>query len=371
MTFDFISINLSKRFDKSKEIILSTVKVKKKVTIKDVADHANASISTVSMVINNKGYVSDEKRKDILHSIKKLGYVPSASARNLASNRTNNIGFILRESHFTLSEPFYTRIFLGAEFESKKHNYYVLLATISDTYKKGEDTPRLLKERNVDGIIIAGKVNGELLEEVEESGIPFVLVDYKYKSFPYISVDNRNASLEAVRYLLSKGHTEISFLGADPYHPSISERLEGFQLAMLKAGYSDTSDLVLVDEDGSPTLQTGYNLGAKLFKSGKKPTAVFCANDAMAIGFMKYAEQHKIKVPEEVAVVGFDDVEGAKFSSPPLTTVRVFKEQFGELALRYLTEILDDNDKDKDLSKYERGNHRLTIPSELVIRESS
>lgn len=348
---------------------MSTTKTTKKVTIKDVAKHANASMSTVSMVINNKGYVSEEKRKDIVLSIKKLGYIPSASARNLASNKTNNIGFILRESHFTLSEPFYTRIFLGAEFESKRHNYYVLLATVADDYKKGEDTPRLLKERNVDGIIIAGKVSGELLEEVEESGIPFLLVDYQYKSFPCISIDNRNASLEAVQHLISKGHTKISFLGADPYHPSISARLEGYQLAMLKAGYSDTSDFVFLEEDESPSLQIGYNLGARMMKSGINPTAVFCANDAMALGLIKYAEQHKIKVPEELAIVGFDDVEGAKFSSPPLTTIRVFKEQFGELALRYLTEILDDDSN--DTSKYERGSHMLTVPSELVIREST
>tara|TARA_R110000868_G_scaffold396971_4_gene669476 strand:+ start:4730 stop:5776 length:1047 start_codon:yes stop_codon:yes gene_type:complete len=347
---------------------LTNTKTKKKVTIKDVAIHANASMSTVSMVVNQKGYVSDEKRKDILNSIEELGYVPTASARNLASNRTNNIGFILRETHFTLSEPFYTRIFLGAEFESKKHNLYVLLATVSDDYKAGEDTPRLLKERNVDGIIIAGKVSGELLEEVEESGIPFVLVDYKYKSFPSISVDNRNASIEAVRYLIGKGHSRISFLGADPYHPSISERLEGYQLAMLKEGHKDTSDLVFLEEEDSPTLQTGYNLGAKLMKSGAAPTAVFCANDAMALGFMKYAEQHHIKVPEDIAVVGFDDVDGAKFASPQLTTIRVFKEQFGELALRYLTEILDESDIKP--SKFQRGSHQLTIPTELVVRNS-
>lgn len=347
---------------------MSPTKTKKKVTIKDVAKHANASMSTVSMVINNKGYVSDEKRMNILSSIRELGYVPSASARNLASNRTNNIGFILRESHFTLSEPFYTRIFLGAEFESKKHNLYVLLATVPDNYKAGEDTPRLLKERNVDGIIIAGKVSGDLLEEVEASGIPFVLVDYKYKSFPSISVDNRNASIEAVRYLISKGHSKISFLGADPYHPSISERLEGFQLAMLKNGHTDTSNLVFLDEDESPTLQTGYSLGAKLFKSEVKPTAVFCANDAMALGFIKYAEQHNIKVPEDIAVVGFDDVDGAKFSSPQLTTIRVFKEQFGELALKYLTEILEE--REQELTKFERGSHKLTVPTELVVRNS-
>ncbi len=344
-------------------------KIKKKVTIKDVASHANASMSTVSMVVNRKGYVSDEKRKDILSSIRELNYVPSASARNLASNRTNNIGFILRESHFTLSEPFYTRIFLGTEFEAKNHNYYVLLSTVTDNYEKEIDTPRLLKERNVDGIIIAGKVDDGLLQEVEDSGIPFVLVDYQYKSYPCITVDNINAGIKAVRYLIEKRHTEIAFVGADIKHPSISGRLEGYQLAMLKAGYKDVNDFVFIAEDDSPTLQTGFRIAEKVFDSLKKPTAVFCANDALALGLMECAKHRGINIPEDLAVIGFDDVEGAKFSSPKLTTVRVFKEQIGELALSHLAELLEDI-PNKD-SKFERSNHMLTVPTELVIRESA
>jgi LacI family transcriptional regulator len=348
---------------------LNKAKSKKKVTIKDVASHANASMSTVSMVVNGKGYVSDEKRKDILSSIRALNYVPSATARNLASNRTNNIGFILRESHFTLSEPFYTRIFLGTEFEAKNHNYYVLLSTVTDEYEKGVDTPRLLKERNVDGIIIAGKVDKGLLQEVEDSGIPFVLVDYQYKSYPSIAVDNINSGIEAVRYLIEKKHSEIAFVGADIKHPSISGRLEGYQLAMLKAGYKDVNNLVYVAEDESPTLQTGFEIAEKIFDSPNKPTAVFCANDALALGLMKCAEHRGINIPEEVAVIGFDDVEGAKFSSPKLTTIRVFKEQIGELALSHLAELLEDTPSKN--SKFERSNHMLTVPTELVIRESA
>jgi LacI family transcriptional regulator len=342
---------------------------KKKITIKDVADHASASMSTVSMVVNGKGYVSDIKRKEVMSSIRKLGYVPSASARSLASNRTNNIGFILRESHFTLSEPFYTRIFLGAEFESKHQNYYVLLATVADNYRQGTDTPRLLKERNVDGIIIAGKVNRDLLEEVENSGIPFVLVDYQYKSYPSITIDNRNSGIEAVRYLIGKGHKDIAFLGADIQHPSISERLEGYQLAMMKAGYAETGDLIFIDKHNSPTMQAGYDLGVRMLEAERIPTAVFCANDALALGLMKYAKIKKIRIPEDLAVVGFDDVEGGKFSTPQLTTIRVFKEQIGELALRLLAELLDDVPQMN--SKYERSSHMLTVPTELIIRESA
>ncbi|MFU8859040.1 MAG: LacI family DNA-binding transcriptional regulator [Cyclonatronaceae bacterium] len=343
--------------------------LKKKVTIRDVANHVKASMSTVSMVVNGKGYVSDVKRREILGAIRDLGYVPSAPARSLASNRTNNIGFILRESHFTLSEPFYTRIFLGAEFESKNQNYYVLLATVADNYRRQTDTPRLLKERNVDGIIIAGKVNRELLKEVEDSGIPFVLVDYQYKSYPSITIDNRNASMEAVRYLIGKGHSDIAFLGSDIKHPSIMDRLEGYQLAMLKAGFQDTGHLTYTDQHMSTTMQSGYDLGMKLLNAKKRPTAVFCANDALALGLIKCAKEMKIKIPENLAVVGFDDVEGGKFSTPQLTTVRVFKEQMGELALKLLAEMLDDIPRLN--SKFERSNHMLTVPAELIIRESA
>ena len=341
----------------------------KKVTIKDVAEHANASMSTVSMVINEKGYVSDEKKREIRNSVKALGYIPSNPARNLASNRTNNIGFILRESHFTLSEPFYTRIFLGAEFESKNHNYYVLLSTVAGDYEKGLDTPRLLKERNVDGIIVAGKVDEGLLEEVEESGIPYVLVDFKYKNAPCVMVDNLNASIEALRYLIEKGYSKIAFMGADISHPSISARLEGYQLAMLKNGKSDSEQLLIIDEESSPTLQTGYKLAKEMFKAKNIPDAVFCVNDAMALGVIKYADQHQLKVPEDIAVMGFDDVEGGKFSSPKLTTVRVFKEQMGELAFSQLSKMLE-RGMDED-QKFERSTHMLTVPTKLVIRDSA
>lgn len=342
---------------------------KKRVTIKDVAKHANASMSTVSIVVNGKGYVSEEKKREVMNSVRKLGYVPSTTARNLASNRTNNIGFILQEDHFTRSEPFYTRIFLGSEFESKNHNYYVLLATVTDNYKKGVDTPRLLKERNVDGLIVAGKVSAGLLEEIEEFGIPYVLVDYQFGSAPSVMIDNLNAGIEAVRYLIKKGYLRIAFLGADITHPSISARLEGYQLALLKSEKAEYERLLFVDEQAPPTFQTGFKLAGKLFAQEKFPDAVFCANDALALGVITYADQHQIKIPDDIAVIGFDDVEGGKFSFPRLTTVRVFKEQLGELALRQLSTILN-GDWDKG-QKFERSNHIVTVPTELIIRESA
>lgn len=345
---------------------------KKSITIQDVARHANASISTVSNVINGKGYASESKRREILRSVEILGYVPSASARNLALARTHNIGFVLREAHFTHSEPFYTRIFLGAEFESRKHDHYVLLATIPEEYHAGVDTPRFVRERNVDGVIVAGKVDIAFIEELVSVGLPFILVDFSHADYPCLSIDNRGGVLEAVSFLIEKrGHRRIAFLGADMTHPSIRERLQGYRIALFQAGISLNEEHVLTLDSASPTHETGFRLADRFFQMSERPTAVFCVNDAMALGFMRYAHEHGYRIPEDVALIGFDDVDGAVFASPPLTTVRVFKEQFGEMAMRQLIDKVEGSSRSDGSYRYDRTTERLILSTELVVRGSA
>src|SRR5512135_725902 len=136
--------------------------LKKRPTIEDVARLSGLSVSTISLVINNRGYVSDETRKKVLKIVEDLSYHPTRSARGLASKTSGNLGFILSEDHFSQAEPFYTRIFLGTEFEARNHNYYILLTTVGKTFHKTRSVPRFLLEQNVDGVIIAGKVNAKL-----------------------------------------------------------------------------------------------------------------------------------------------------------------------------------------------------------------
>lgn len=337
-------------------------------TIRDVAQAAGVSISTVSLVLNRKGKVSEETRRRVLEVAKELRYVPSRIARDLSLQRTGNVGFVLREDHFTRSEPFYTYIFLGTEFEARLHNLYVLLTTIPRDYRKGEHTPRFLRERSVDGLLIAGKVSDAFLEEVQTLKLPAVLVDYEAEGFPAVVIDNQGGARVAVEHLILQGHRRIAFIGADIQHPSIAHRLEGYRMALVRAGLSIDPSFVLAEPEAEPTRVTGQQLGARMLALAERPTAVFCANDALALGVMETLLRAGLRVPDDVALVGFDDVQGAAQAPVPLTSVRVFKEQMGELAMRHLAERLE---PDQTRRPYARGQHIIVAPTELVVRASS
>ncbi len=337
-------------------------------TIREVARAAGVSISTVSLVLNNKGKVSEATRRRVLQAARELGYVPLRAARDLSMQRTGNVGFVLREDHFTRSEPFYTYIFLGTEFEARLHNLYVLLTTIPDDYHKGEHTPRFLRERSVDGLLIAGKVSDAFLDEVRAMKLPAVLIDYEAEGLPAVVIDNQGGARVAVEHLIRQGHQRIAFIGADLQHPSIAHRLEGYRIALGRIGRSMDPALVLIEPEAEPTRATGQLLGQRLLALAERPTAAFCANDALALGVMETLLQNGLRVPDDIALVGFDDVQSAAQAPVPLTSVRVFKEQLGELAMRHLVERMT---PDPARRPYARGQHMIVVPCELVVRASS
>ncbi len=332
----------------------------KKVTIKDVAKKAGLSISTVSLVINNKGKVSEETKRRVFQIIEELGYYPTRSARNLVSKKTGNIGFILTEEHFSRSEPFYTKIFLGTEFESRQHNYYILLTTVSSQFSR-DSIPRFLLESNVDGVIFAGKINQRYVKYVEDLGLPYILVDYDLpgRKVSAVMIDNVGGGEIATEHLIKLGYRKIAFIGGDIEHPSIKGRLEGFKRALEKARIECQENLCIVDEPDT-RIANGYRACEKLF-SRLKPEAIFAANDAMAIGCMQFLKEKGIKIPDEVAIVGFDDIEACIHVEPRLTTIRVDKEELGVIAVKRLVEMINEPGA---------GINRVYVPVELVIRES-
>ena len=335
----------------------------KRPTIKDVAKKTGLSLSTVSLVINKSGYVSEKTREKVLKVVKELDYNPSRAARGLASRKSGNIGFILSEDHFSRAEPFYTKIFLGTEFEARNHNFYILLTTVDTLSKKELAIPRFLLERNVDGVIIAGKMDTKLVDYVERLDIPLILVDFRIpgRRVSTVMIDNRKGVRLAIEHLAERGHTRIAFVGGDPGHPSISERFHGYRetLEELRLPFDEnlvvTSEVALRVEDGFHALRT-------IFEREGKPTAVFAANDAMAIGCIQYAKHAGLQIPRDLAVVGFDDVESTLHVDPRLTTVRVFKEEMGALAVRRLVEAV----KSKS-----RNIVDTYVPVELIVREST
>lgn len=333
-------------------------------TISDVAAAAHVSISTVSLVMNGKGPVAEATRRRVQAVADRMGYAPSRSARGLAARRTGNVGFVLREDHFRQSEPFYTRVFLGAEFEARRRGLYVLLSTVPDPYVPDQHAPRFLKEHSVDGVVVAGGVDGALVEQLRARSIPHVLADFAWDDAPQVSIDNRGGAAAVAWHLVERGHNRVAFLGADPGHPSPVARRDAFAEAMLESGHPVTDGLLVMD-DGPSDRPTGARAGAVLLdlEPACRPTAVFCANDALALGLLDAARERGLRVPADVAVVGFDDVEGAALAFPPLTTVRVYKERLGEAALGVLAESVEAPDAALPAT--------TLIPTELVIREST
>lgn len=336
---------------------------KRRPTIKDVAKLSGLSLSTVSLVLNDRGYVRPDTREKVLKVIEALSYHPTRSAKGLASKTSGNIGFILADDHFSQAEPFYTKIFLGTEFEARIHNYYILLTTVPRTFKPEREVPRFLLERNVDGVIIAGKVTDTLIEYIDSLGIPIILVDYESKKRRHstVLIDNRAGARMAVNHLILAGHREIAFIGGDIRHPSIAERLAGYHDALLEHSIAPTAALIT---SGEPNLRgvDGANAMRKILDHGGRPSAVFAANDAMAIGCIRFLKERSVQVPEGIAVVGFDDIEMSTHLDPPLTTVRVFKEEMGKIAVRRMVEMI------KSKSKTVVTTH---VPVELVLRDSS
>ena len=337
--------------------------MKRQPTIEDVARKASLSISTVSLVLNNKPNVSDETRRKVQQAIQELGYHPHRGARGLASNISGNIGFILSDDHFIQGEPFYTRIFLGTEFEARNHNYYILLTTVSKQFRKKVSIPRFLFERNVDGIIISGKIDDQYVEYINSIGLPIVLVDYSLprNRFSSVLIDNLRGSHAAVSHLIKRGHREIAFIGGDIQHPSITERLEGYKDTLQEHGIALNQSFVSVDEHDT-RMDNGYRAIQKILLKRKRPTAVFAANDSMAIGCTRYLKEVGIKIPGDIAVIGFDDIDMSSLVDPQLSTIRVFKEKMGTLALQRLVEMIK--------SKTETVA-TIHVPVELIIREST
>ena len=310
------------------------------VTIKDVAKLADVSVSTVSLVINKKKHISEGTRKRVFEAVKELNYYPRRSARGLPLKRCGNIGFILTDDHFSKSEPFYTKIFIGTELEARNYRNYILLTTVPRDFESDKDIPLFLLEKNVDGVIIAGWVPDDLISLIHNRNVPCVLIDYHPKNGKYVSVlvDNIRGGIEATEFLIKNGHRDIGFLGGDIQHPSIADRYQGYTNALVKNNIKINKDWTFIQDYTSQ--EDGFSAVKKILKLEKKPTAIFAANDALAIGCIRGLRRNGIKVPDEISFIGFDDIEESYQLEPPLTTMRVEKEELGSLGVRKIIKMI-------------------------------
>ncbi|MEW9051128.1 MAG: LacI family DNA-binding transcriptional regulator [Neobacillus sp.] len=329
-----------------------------KPTIEDVAKLANVSIATVSRVINNQGGVRKATEERILNAINELGYIRSAVARSMKKKETNTIGIIVPD----ITNPFFPHVVAGIEQKAREKGYYTILSSTNESPIVEEEIVKIFIERGVDGVIITtANETGDHIRLLQEQGIPIVAVDRAIKKFEVdtVLVDNVNGSYQAVRHLILQGHERIAIICGPQNTTPGYERYLGYKKALEE--YNIPLDPSLVYQ-GDFREGSGYKGALHLFYLENKPTAIFSSNNQMTFGCVKALMELEWKLVEEVAFIGFDDVEIATFIRPKLSVVSRPMTAIGEIAFQL---VYDRIHFKENLPKRE-----YLLTPELKIRES-
>lgn len=329
--------------------------------MRDVAREAAVSIKTVSRVVNNQGEISDETRQRVLAAIERLGYRPSKVARALVTQRTDTLGLIVGD----IANPFFSEVARGVLQTAQAQGYDVFLC--NSDYDPQQEIHALysLADHNVDGMIIFPCwENKEELKVFADQYKPLVVVNRVFDRHPGMGLvlnDIRGGARMAVEYLISRGHTAIGMLAgrATPLH--LMERVQGFREALLAHNLPVVEEWILTGATNLD-IDRGYESARQLLTRYPQVEAVLAYNDLIAAGAIRACRELGRRVPEDLAIVGFDDIPLAEMIAPPLTTVHIDKYQLGQQAVLRLVEML--NDPAADLPP-------IYLDVELVIRESA
>jgi LacI family transcriptional regulator len=309
--------------------------------MRDVAASAGVSLSTVSLVINGKPGVSPDRRERVMQAIKDLGY--PFGDRQAAPSDTKVFGLLMESlSEASRSEGFYTRIVSGIEDTAYELGYQVLL----HVFRPDVDPINSLRElmgRDINGLIIAndGDVTPNVIQKITRAGVPIVLVE-NYQSFPIhsLTADNFTAGRVMTEYLIALGHRRIAGIGGPNKYSSLSDRMRGHQIALIE--HDLPIDLSLLPSPVSGNPRKGYVQMQKLLALPERPTAVFAVSDRAAFGAMDAIKDAGLRIPEDISVVGIDDVRDSAYSTPPLTTFSVPKYDLGRRSVYILHDLIND-----------------------------
>ena len=326
----------------------------------DVAKRANVSYMTVSRVVNKCGNVKKETEERVLKAIAELSYHPNAAARTLNSKRTNNIGIVLPKKEYLLTAPFYIELLLSVERHLRAEGFSLFLGTLHDD-DENRDYSVLYKEGKVDGLIVFAPPYGDsFLSNLLNDNVPFIVVLGRSEEhrFSFVDADNFKSSGEAVNYLIGLNHRRIGFVSGNTREVNAYDRLEGYKMELLQNSIAFDEQLVYY---GDWSLESGYEAFKYLFSLDNPPTAVFCANDYMAMGVIKAANDSNVRVPEDLSIVGFDDLQYSSFITPSLTTMRQPVEKIAVKA----AEVIVDRVRNRDAAVEE-----AVFKSDFIIRKS-
>lgn len=327
----------------------------KRPTIKDVAQVAGVSLKTVSRVINGDRGVSAETRQKVLATIEALGYRPNALARGLRAKRTYTIGVVIAD----ITNSFYSAIVRGIEDEAFGRGYSVLVANADELLDKEKLYVRIFVEKQVDGLIVVPAVGSQRYLKNLLHHVPIVFVDRPPCDFagPVVRVENEVGAWKLTRHLLDHGLTRIAFLSSDLRLPTVQERFAGFQKALHEAKVEVLPELV---KSGNKTPHDAYRVTSELLVLPQRPEAIFAANNLMVQGVLRAVKEKNLRVPQDIAVVGFDDFEMADIVQPHLTVVAQPAYDLGKTAAALLFAQIKGTPPQGD----------VVLPVELVVRES-
>ncbi len=334
----------------------------KNVTLDDVARKAGVSRATVSRVVNNYPHVSSRVRQRVLRAIEEMGYNPNIPARSLASRRTGNIGFVIPNSlHTFFTDPYFPRLIEGIAHGCNENDYTFSLFVFHTAEMEARLLPRLTGGGLVDGIIVqATDTDDKVLQRFVHGKVPFVIAGRPLgiSQVNYIDVDNVTGAYNAVAHLIRVGRRRIGTITGPLNTAAGLDRLEGYRRALADRNLPGREDWIVT---GDFTQQSGYYAARQLLQRDPNLDALFAASDTMAVGALQAIKDVGKRVPEDIALVGYDDLPPAQLADPPLTTVRQPIRRFGMHALEILLDVIENGSTPP---------RQVVLETELVVRKS-
>jgi len=336
----------------------------KRVSIKDIAQAAGVSHPTVSRALRGRGRMSESTRARIVTIAEEMGYASRLGGAMPPSQRSRVIGLMVTQ----FADPFDIAVARGIEDEAHRHDYGLIMVSASIDPEREMQTVRELQSRRVDGVIISSsRVGGRYTEILDEIDTPIVLINNHAggENVHSVAHDDYGGARQLAEYLWRQGYRRIAFLGNGRAGRAQSERQRGWSDAMLLA-----NSMIDVIAFGPSGRMAGGAAGAEKllelahFRWGKRPDAICCYNDAMAIGAMSVLHQHGLEIPADVAITGFDDIEMASYTHPPLTTLHQPRYEMGVQAMKIMMQVLDKTRRPKEPIA-------MSMPGQLIIRASA
>jgi LacI family transcriptional regulator len=328
-----------------------------RATIRDVAREAGVSVATVSRVLNDSGPVREETRRRIREIAQRMRYTPNLAAQSLTTARTSTLGVLLPD----LFGEFYSEVIRGIDQTAQQSGYHVLVSSSHNDRAEIEGSLRAMRGR-VDGLVVMSPdLDAVSLSSNLPERLPVVLLNCEVDDLSYdsINIDNYGGAYSMTEHLTRMGHRRVGLIKGSERNLDARERARGYRQALEDAGVAVVAAYEVAGDFGD---RSGYLAAEALLALDERPTAIFASNDSMAIGAISALREAGVSVPEDVAVVGFDDIPIARYLSPPLSTVRVSISQLGERATRKLLDAI--------ARKNQHEKSQEVLPTELVVRGS-